>query len=123
MRLPLRLAPLLLPFLLVGASFAGDGRVSEIHPLGMADVAAAHELVLSLLWPDGKAVLDEGHNTIIVLDLPETQEKVRRLLRSMQAPLPNIRVESRIVDRETGRTAELGASGQLIASRSSRSIR
>jgi type II secretory pathway component GspD/PulD (secretin) len=116
MRLPLRLAPLLLSFLLVGASFAGDGLVSEIHPLGVADVAAAHELVLSLLSPDGRAVLDEGHNTIIVLDLPETQEKVRRLLRSMQAPLPNIRVESRIVDRETGRTAELGASGQLIAS-------
>ena len=115
MKLPFRAVLLLLIFIAVPA-FAGEGRVSEVHPLGVADVAAAHELVLGLLSPGGRAVLDEGHNTIIVLDLPETQARVRRLLRSLQKPLSNIRVESRIADRESGRTAELGASGQLIAS-------
>ena len=115
MKLPFLLA-LLLPLFLAVPAFSADGGVSEVHSLGVADVAAAHELVLGLLSPGGRAVLDEGHNTIIVLDLPETQERVRRLLRSLQAPLPNIRVDSRIVDAESGRTAELSASGQLIAS-------
>jgi len=116
MKLPFRLALLLLPLLLAVPGFSADGRVSEVHTLGVADAVAAHELVLGLLSPGGRAVLDEGHNTIIVLDLPETQERVRRLLRSLQAPLSNIRVESRIADRESGRTVERSASGQLIAS-------
>ena len=58
--------------------------------------------------------MDEGRNTIVVLDTPAVQERVRQLLEGLQQPLSNIRVESRIVDRETGREAGVGAAGQLL---------
>jgi type II secretory pathway component GspD/PulD (secretin) len=92
-----------------------ERRVSEVHPLGIADVRVAHEVVLGLLSAEGRAVLDEGHNTVIVLDSPGRQEAVRDALRGLQLPLPSVRVETRITDRETGGAAELSASGQLVA--------
>ena len=90
----------------VGAA-AEAGRVSEVHGLGPADPQAAYELVQGVLSPGGRAVLDEGHNSLIVLDTPDRQEAVRKTLATLrgQGPLLNVRVETRMVDR--------GANGHL----------
>ena len=93
-----------------------DGRTSVVHQLGVADAGAAYDLVLEVISPAGRAVLDEGHNNLIVLDTPERQEAVRKALGSLQQPLHNVKVESRIVDSETGEAAQVGASGQLFLS-------
>jgi len=109
-------ALLLTAAVLSPSSGAGEEvRVSQVHSLGIAGVRVAHEVVLGLLSAEGRAVLDEGHNTIVVLDYPERQEEVRDALRGLQLPLPSVRIETRITDRETGGAAELGASGQLVA--------
>jgi len=97
----------------VGAA-AADGRVNVVHQLGFADPRGAYELVQGVLSPDGRAVLDEGHNSLVVLDLPDRQEAVRKILSTLQRPVPNLRVEVRIVDRETGEDAQVDVSGQLI---------
>jgi type II secretory pathway component GspD/PulD (secretin) len=109
--------PAILPaFLLFSLAVAADTRVTEVHPLGLATADTAYELVQGLVSPAGRAVLDEGHNAIIVLDAPETQQAVRELLQGLQTPLPQIRIESRIVDNESGRPGKVSASGQLVAS-------
>ena len=108
-------SPLVLLSLVVTA-FAADGRVSEVHPLGTATPEVAYGLVQGLVSSGGRAVLDEGHNTLIVLDTPERQEAVRKLLQSLQGTLSHVRIESRIVDRESGSSARTSASGQLVVS-------
>jgi type II secretory pathway component GspD/PulD (secretin) len=102
---------------LPGASTGGaadDGRVSVVHELGFADPAGAYELVQGVLSPEGRAVVDEGHNSLVVLDRPDRQEAVRQVLSTLQRPVPNLRIETRIVDRETGEEVLVDASGQLI---------
>jgi hypothetical protein len=89
-------------------------RVSRVHPLGMAARQATYDLVRGLLTPKGRAVLDEGHNSIIVLDVAEVQERVAALLAKRQGPLPSVRIETRIVDAETGDEASVSTTGQLL---------
>jgi type II secretory pathway component GspD/PulD (secretin) len=97
----------------VGAATA-DSRVSVVHQLGFADPQGAYELVQGVLSPDGRAVLDERHNSLVVLDLPDRQEAVGKILATLQRPIQNLRVETRIVDRETGEDVQVDVSGQLI---------
>jgi type II secretory pathway component GspD/PulD (secretin) len=97
----------------VGAA-AAAGRVSVVHQLGFADPIGAYELVQGVLSPDGRAVLDEGRNSLVVLDFPDRQEAVGKILATLQRPVPNLRIETRIVDRETGEDALVDLSGQLI---------
>lgn len=105
-------ASLLLPA--VSADGSGSGRVSKVYRLGVADPRVAHELAEGLVSREGRVVLDEGHNTLIVLDFSEGQAAVAEALQGLQAPLANVRVEARIVDHETGEEAWVSASGQLL---------
>jgi type II secretory pathway component GspD/PulD (secretin) len=100
--------------LLAASPVRADERVSRVHPLGMADGPETYEIVQSLLTEAGRAVLDEGHNSIIVLDVPAVQDRVADLLARVQGPLPSVRVAARFVDRETGEAVAVGASGQLL---------
>jgi type II secretory pathway component GspD/PulD (secretin) len=97
----------------VGAA-AADRRVSVVHELGFADPAGAYELVQGVLSPEGRAVIDEGRNSLVVLDRPDRQEAVKQVLSTLQRPVPNLRIETRIVDRETGEEVHVDVSGQLI---------
>ncbi len=115
MGIPAAAGLLLLGALCVAAPLpAGAQTTTAVHPLGTADPGTVHEMVQGLLSAEGRAALDEGRNTLVVLDTPEVQGRVRELLARLQQNLSNIRVESRIVDRETGREAEVGATGQLM---------
>jgi hypothetical protein len=96
------------------AAAVDSGRVSRVYRLGVAEPRVAHDLVEGLISRDGRVVLDEGHNTLIVLDSPEIQAAVAEALQGLQAPLANVRVETRIVDHETGEEAGVSASGQLL---------
>lgn len=93
---------------------AAEERVSRVHPLGMAGSTDAYELVRALLSEEGRAVLDEGHNSIIVLDIEAVQERVADLLARLQGPLPSVRVTARFVDGETGDEVAVGSGGQLF---------
>jgi hypothetical protein len=106
------LTALLLPA--VPADAADTGRVSKVYRLGVADPRVAHELVVGLVSREGRVVLDEGHNTLIVHDFPEMQAAVSEALQGLQSPLASVSVEVRIVDHETGEEAGVSASGQLL---------
>jgi hypothetical protein len=110
----LPLVALTAALLLTAVPAAGSGRVSKVYRLGVADPRVARDLVVGLVSREGRVVLDEGHNTLIVLDVPEIQAAVAEALRGLQTPLLAVRVESRIVDRETGEEAVVSASGQLL---------
>lgn len=93
---------------------ARDGRVSEVHPLGMIDPAAVLDVIAGTLSPEGQAVPEEGRHSLLVVDYPERQALIRDLIAGLQRAAPLVRVEARLVDRESGREAAWGATGQIL---------
>jgi type II secretory pathway component GspD/PulD (secretin) len=113
-----RVLVLFLVLTILGAGPAAVGaveeRTSEVYPLGIADQGAALELVLAVLSDSGRAVLEKGKNSLVVLDTPEVHARVKAILADLQIPAGNVKVESRIVDRESGQEGEFSSTGQLI---------
>ena len=83
----------------------------QINYAKAADIAALLKAKEnSLLSARGNVAVDERTNTLLVQDTAEKLTEVRRLITSLDVPIRQVQIESRIVIAEDSVTKDLGAS-------------
>ena len=85
----------------------------EVYPLGLADMDSTVELVKGVLSPSGKAIPDAANRRIIVKDNAEVQMRVAQIVRLLQVPQKNIRIEVRTVGQNLRSRQAVNAQGNL----------
>ena len=74
-------------------------------------------LVESLLFPGGKASVDERTNSIIVSDTSESVAKIRAFVASMDKPAKQVRIRLRFHERSLSTGRDLSVSGRISGER------
>ncbi|MBI4425870.1 MAG: hypothetical protein HY554_19225, partial [Elusimicrobia bacterium] len=73
-------------------------------PTGIAIV----NVINSLLSKTGRVALDPRTNTVIVTDIPETFPQVEQIIAELDKKVPQVMIESQIVEINSSRSQELG---------------
>lgn len=77
-------------------------------PVNYAEAGAMQTQVQSLLSPRGSVSVDERTNTLIIKDLPDNLESIRALVENLDAQVPQVLIEARIVETNDTFDRQLG---------------
>lgn len=102
-----RILPAVLAALLLEASAADPERSFRVHPVGYADPAAAEEMARAIVKGDGRVVLDEKHNRLLVFATAEEHLELEKMAAQFNVPPKNVRIEVQFAGG--GRAVETGA--------------
>lgn len=102
---------LLISFLLSGTCLAE----SEMFKLRNRRAVEVLPMVNALLSPQGRATADKIGNMIIVNDRPEVIKEVRKLLRSSDHRMPQVRVQIAFKSNDSEQVESSGKSGRHLS--------
>jgi len=97
--------------LVTGSAVAKDKTVARAYPLATTDVAPIIEVLDALLGDKGKAVHDRQTGRLIVAAPEGMHQQVEEVLKELNAPPRNVRLEVVITDVEEGGSTALGVGG------------
>jgi type IV pilus assembly protein PilQ len=81
---------------------------SETIPISYGDVKSIGDTVKPILSSRGKVVVDPRTNTIIVTDIRSILEKVKQLVRTLDAQTPQVLIQSKIIEASLNFSRDLG---------------
>lgn len=79
-----------------------------LMPVNYAEAGEMVDQVNRLLSPRGSVSVDERTNTLIIKDLPENIRSVRELVGALDAQVPQVLIEARIVETNDSFSKEFG---------------
>ena len=85
-----------------------EGVVSKIFYINYAKAKDLETKVKKLLSPDGKIVVDDRTNSILVEDYPANIKKVKNILNTLDKPTKQVMIEAKIVIVSDDAAKELG---------------
>ena len=82
------------------------------HALSQADAETVREMVAGVLGESGRVWVDRAGNRLIVEAAPDRQALVAQLVRELDVPPLNIRIEVRLSSREQAGERGVGVGGR-----------
>jgi type II secretory pathway component HofQ len=106
----------LFALLVLGASAQQGQNRFEVYPLGFADAPSAVEMVKAIVGPTGSVSLDEANHRLLVVATDENHAQVANMMRKLNVPPKNVRIEVRFVGSSSQQNvgAGIGASGEIV---------
>jgi hypothetical protein len=88
----------------------------EVYSLGFADAQSTMEMVKAIVGPTGSVSLDEANHRLLVVTTDEKHEKVADMVRKLDVPPKNVRIEVRFIGSSSQQDvgAGVGASGEIV---------
>ena len=71
---------------------------TEVYPLSYAKSKDVADLMKEMLTDRGKVKFDERTNTVIAIDLPSNLFQLGQVVKRLDQPTPQVRIESRIIE-------------------------
>ena len=92
---------------ILAAAAADSARSFKVHSAGFADPAAVEQMARAIVKGDGRVVLDEKHNRLLVFATPEEHAELERMTATLNVPPKNVRIEVQFIGG--GHAVESGA--------------
>ncbi len=86
---------------------AGELKVIT-RTLSYAKARAVQPILQKQLSQRGEIIIDERTNTLIISDIPDKVSVIDKLIETLDAPIPQVSIEARIVEINTNYTKNLG---------------
>jgi hypothetical protein len=90
---------------------AADDRVMQPYVLYTPEVATMVSLVESVVSPGSKVLYDKSGGRLLVLAMPEDHARVQEMLKDINQPLANIRIEVSTEEAGQEQLDQIGVSG------------
>jgi hypothetical protein len=94
--------------LCLAAGRAAAENTVEVYPLGFSDPSVVEQALGALAGPDGRVILDRPNSRVLFMAPAEQQRQAADLMKRMNAPPRNVRINVRFVG--AGSEREAGAS-------------
>ncbi len=79
-----------------------------MRTLSYASAKNVEAIVKKYLSPRGEIVVDERTNTLIIKDIPDRIQEIDRIINTLDAPIPQVSIQARIVETVANYTRNLG---------------
>jgi type II secretory pathway component GspD/PulD (secretin) len=88
----------------------------EVYDLGFADAQSAVEMVKAIVGPTGSVSLDAANRRLLVVATDEEHVQVKSMMRKLNVPPKNVRIEVRFIESSRQRNvgAGIGDSGEIV---------
>lgn len=88
----------------------------EVYDLGFADPSSAVDIVKVIVGPTGSVSLDEANRRLLVVATKEKHAEVASMLRKLNVPPKNVRIEVRFLGASSQQDvgAGIAASGEIV---------
>jgi len=88
----------------------------EVYPLGFADAQSAVEMVQAIVGPTGSVSLDEANRRLLVVATKERHSQVADMMRKLNVPPKNVRIEVRFIGSSSQRNVGAGmeTAGEIV---------
>ncbi len=89
--------------------------VTKIFPISYASTKDLEKILTEYLTPKrGKVSEDIRTNSLIIKDTPETMEKIKKIIETLDTQTPQVLIESKVVEVSENHSQELGLKKGLV---------
>lgn len=89
--------------------------VTKIFPISYASTKDLEKILIEYLTPKrGKVSEDVRTNSLIIKDTPETMEKIKKIIETLDTQTPQVLIETKVVEVSENHSQELGLKEGLI---------